>query len=80
MIVKAGNVELTLEEAEKIYSEKKFVCSYSGIFAPHFSTTQNRYYFTKVIDCKGYARRGRFYIQDAKSINHVLGEKVLNED
>ena len=31
-IVKIGNVELTEEEAQKIYSEGKYICSYTGIF------------------------------------------------
>ena len=29
---------------------------------------------------KGYAQRGRFYIQTASQINKVLGRKILREE
>lgn len=79
-IVKIGNVELTSGEAEKIYQEQKYVCSYTGIFQIFYSQAQKTFYGQKVINYKGYARRGRFYIQSAKEINHVLGQKILNEN
>ena len=79
-IVKIGNVELTREEAEKIYQDQKYICSYVGIFQINYSQAQKTFYGHKVIDCKGYARRGRYYIQSAKEINHVLGKKILIEN
>lgn len=78
-IVKIGNVELTREEAETIYTEGKYICSYTGIFQIHFSSAQNKFYGHKVINYKGYARRGCFYVQTAAQINHVLGQKILIE-
>ena len=79
-IVKIGNVELTREEAEKFYNEKKYICSYVGIFQICYSPAQNMYYGMKVINQKGYARRGRFYAHTAEQINHVFGKKILIED
>lgn len=79
-IVKIGNVELTSGEAGKIYQEQKYVCSYTGIFQIFYSQAQKTFYGKKVINCKGYARRGRFYIQSAKEVNHVLGQKILCEN
>lgn len=79
-IVKIGNIEFTREEVERIYKGQKYVCSYSGIFQVFYSQAQKTFYGQKVINYKGYARRGRFYIQSAKEINHVLGQKVLIEN
>ena len=73
--VKAGRTELTEAEAMDCYNNNKFVCNYSGIFQPLYSIVNRQVYFHKVIDCKGYARRGRFYIQTAEQINKVLGKK-----
>lgn len=80
IIVRAGTTELTEEEAKNCYEQKMYVCNYSGIYQPFYSAVNNQYYFHKVIEYKGYARRGRFYIQNAKQINHVFGKKILIED
>lgn len=79
-IVKIGNVELTKEEAQEIYREGKYICSYTGIFQIHYSQAQKRFYGQKVIDYKGYASKGRFYIHSASQINKVLGQKILREE
>lgn len=79
-IVKIGNVQLLEKDVEKIYQEGKYICSYTGIFQIFYSQAQKMYYGQKIIDYKGYAKRGRFFIQTAKQINHVLGKKVLIEE
>lgn len=78
--VKVGSTEFTEQEIEKIYEEKKYVVNYSGVYAIHYSMAQKQYYSTKVIDCKGMAKRGRFYIMTAETVNHIIGKKVLNEE
>lgn len=78
--IKAGTTEISEAEVKEMISFKTYVCNYSGIWQPHYSEAQNQYYFTKVISYKGYARRGRFYIQNAETINHILDKKVLNEN
>ena len=79
-IVKIGNVELTKEEAKDIYYEVKYICSYTGIFQINYSQVQKCFYGQKVIDYKGYASKGRFYIHSASQINKVLGRKILREE
>lgn len=79
-VVKIGNVSMFKGEAKKIYDDKKYVCSYTGIYQVHYSVAQKSYYGHKVINYKGYARRGRYYIQSAKEINNVLGKTILNEN
>ena len=77
---RAGNVELTKEDAERIYNNHLYIVSYSGIYQPHFSQAQNRIYFTQICMNKGMARRGRFYRLSAKEINHIMGFEYLNEN
>lgn len=79
-IIKIGSTEFTKSDLEKIYTEKKYVVNYSGVYAIYYSTTQKQYYSRKVIDCKGMAKRGRFYIMTAETVNHIIGKKVLNEE
>lgn len=79
-VIKVGSVEFTESDLEKIYEEKKYVVTYSGVYAIHYSTSQKQYYSTKVIYCKGMAKRGRFYIMTAETINNIIGKKVLNEE
>lgn len=75
---KAGNVELTKEEAFSIYENKKYIVTSSAIYQPHFSSAQNQVYFTKISTCKGLAKRGRHYRLTAEQINHVMGFEYLN--
>lgn len=78
--IKVGSTELTESEIEKIHAENKYVVNYSGVYAIYYSVAQKQYYSRKVIDCKGMAKRGRFYIMTAETVNHIIGKKVLNED
>ena len=79
-IIKVGSTEFTESDLEKIYTEKKYIVNYSGVYAIHYSTAQKQYYSKKVVDCKGMAKRGRFFIMTAETINHIIGKKVLNEE
>lgn len=74
---KAGRVELTEAEAKKIYEDRKYICTSYGIFQPCYSQAQNQVYFMKILDYKGYARRGRYYVQTAEQINKVIGREIL---
>jgi hypothetical protein len=77
IIIKAGTTELTEQDAQRIYNNKKYVVNYSGVFQPHYSAAQNQVYFSKVINIKGIAKRGRFYEMDAKTINNIIGHELL---
>lgn len=79
-VIKVGSVEFTESDLEKIYEEKKYVVTYSGVYAIHYSIAQKRHYGIKILYCKGMAMRGRFYIMTAEEINHIIGIKVLNEE
>lgn len=79
MIIKAGTTELLEEDAKRIYENGKYIVNYSGVFQPHYSAAQNQFYFSKVINIKGMARRGRFYELDAKTINQIIGKQILIE-
>lgn len=77
IIIKAGTTELTEQDAQRIYANKKYIVNYSGVFQPHYSAAQKQIYFSKVINKKGIARRGRFYEMDAKTINNIIGSDIL---
>lgn len=79
-IIKIGNVELYESEVQKLYEEKKYIVTYSGVYQIFYSNAQKRFYGHKVLNQKGIAARGRFYTMNAESINHVLGEKILIEE
>lgn len=79
---KAGRVELTKEQAEIIYKEKRYICTSTAIWQPHFTQAQQKQkiYFTKIADYKGLARRGRWYALTAEEINHIFGYEYLRTD
>ena len=79
-IIKIGSVELYEDEALKLYEKKKYIVTYGGVYQLFYSNTQKQVYGRKVINQKGIANRGRFYTMDAKTINHILGEKILIEE
>lgn len=79
-IIKLANVEFYENEVQKLYEEHKYIVTYSGVFQIFYSVAQGKFYTHKVVEEKGIVTRGRFYTMDAKTINHILGTKVLNED
>lgn len=79
-IIKIGGVELYESEVQKLYEQNKYIVTYGGVYQIFYSTAQKRFYGQKVINRNGIAAKGRFYTMDAKTINHILGEKVLNEE
>ena len=79
-IIKIGSVELTKEEAEKLYESGKYIVTFSRIYQLHYSNAQKRVYGTEIYRQQGMARRGRFYAMDAKTVNHLLGFKLVLED
>lgn len=79
-IIKIGNVELYESEVQKLYEEKKYIVTYSGVYQIFYSNAQKQFYGQKIINQKGIAARGRFYTMTAEAINHVLGEKILIEE
>ena len=78
-VVKIGNVEMYESEVAKAYHENKYVVSYVGVFQLDYSSVNKMYYGRKILDLRGIAKRGRFHLLDAETINHILGKKVLVE-
>lgn len=72
-IIKIGSVELTKEEAEKMYQEGKYIVTYSKIYQLYYSAAQQKVYGRQIYSQKGLARRGRFYSMDGQTVNHILG-------
>lgn len=79
-IVKIGSVELYDDEALKLYEEKKYIVTYTGIYQLYYSNAQKQVYGIKVISQRGIAKRGRFHAMDAQTINHILCRKILIEE
>lgn len=74
---KAGTVELNRQEAQEIYEGQRYVVTSTAIWQPFYSQAQDRYYFQRIIDYKGIARRGRFYVMTAQEINSCIGQEIL---
>ena len=49
---KAGRVELTKEEAERIYTEKRYICTSTAIWQPQYSQAQGRIYLKIILPQK----------------------------
>lgn len=79
MIVKIGRVELTEEEAQKIYEEGKYIVAASKIYQVHYS--KNAGWYSSVVykepDGKSFTRRGRFYVMGGEEVNRMLERELL---
>lgn len=73
-------VETTEAEAFSWYSSGKYIVKYQGVYQLYYSAASRHTYGRLIIPNKGMARRGRFYLMDAKTINHILKEKILREE
>lgn len=79
-IIRIGNVELTPDHAFRLYSEKRYIVTYSKIYALHYSNAQKRVYGSVVYSHKGLAKRGRFHAMTAEEVNHLIGFPLLNQN
>ncbi len=77
MIVKIGTVELTEQEAEKLYFEKKYIVNYSGVYQLFYSAAQRRVYGQKIYSSKGLTKRGRFFAFTAEQVNRLIGIELV---
>lgn len=79
-IVKIGSVELTEAEAERYYSEGRYIVTYGCIYQLHYSTAQRKVYGSVIYRQKGMTRRGRFFAMDAETVNHLVGFSLVYSD
>ena len=77
-IVKIGNVELTTDHVSRLYTENRYIVTYSKIYSIEYSMAQKRFYGRPIYTCKGMGRRGRFHALTAAEINHLLNFNLLN--
>ena len=78
-IIKIGRDELTEEEVQKLYEEKKYICTSSSIYQINYSQAQKSFYGSKLFSI-GLAGRGRYYALTAKEINDICKKPLLRED
>ena len=82
MIVKIGRVELTEEEAQKIYEEGKYIVAASKIYQVHYS--KNAGWCGSVVYKepygKAFTRRGRFYVMGGEEVNRMLERELLSKE
>ena len=77
-IVKIGNVELTMEEALKYYSEGKYIVTFSKIYQLFYSQAQKKVYGQVIYSSKGMTHRGRFFAYSGAEVNHLIGINLVN--
>ena len=83
MITKIGRVELSNEEAFKLYQDEKYIVQYKDVYQLHYSNAQKQVY-GQLIYKKGkeelpFTKRGRFITTDGKGLNKLIGRKIVNE-
>lgn len=70
-IVRIGSVELTEQEAERLYAEGRYIVTYSTVYK--VIKTGDRIHGKTVHKAKGMTRRGRFYAMTAETLWNVFG-------
>ena len=75
-IIKIGNVELTEQEAQQYYTDGKYIVAYSHIYKLVRTTRNPEIHGKSIYTAKGMTRRGRFYVMDATTVNHLVGQNI----
>ena len=78
-VVTVSYCEKTPEEAERYYQEGKYIVTYGCIYQLFYSTAQRTVYGKGIYKQAGMTKRGRFFAMDAKTVNHLVGFKLVNE-
>lgn len=77
-VIKVGPVELTEQEAQRIYDSELYVCTSSAVYRVEYHENTG-FNGRKMIVFKGIARRGRFYLLTASAVNKLVGQKCIVE-
>lgn len=75
-IIRIGNVELTEQEAERLYNADKYIVTYGAIYKLIKTARFPQVHGKAIHKEKGMTRRGRFYAMDAETIQNVFGLTV----
>ena len=83
MIIKIGNIELTEEEAERLYTAGKvYLITYRKIYILEYSKNagyHGRVLYIRSTNCEPFTKKGRFYAYTAAQTNHLIGFNLFNE-
>lgn len=81
--VKIGNVELTDNEALKLYKEHRYIVTYKSVYQLFYSQNVGGVYGNKIYyhyNTLPLTKRGRFYAMTAREVNKLIGHEILIED
>ena len=73
-IVKIGSVELTEQEAEQLFNERRYIVTYSKIYQLVYRA--GAIHGKQIYSSAGMTRRGRFFALTGEQINHLVGFKI----
>lgn len=77
-IIKIGNVELTEQEAQRIYDEGRYIVTYSKIYMLRKAAETFKGRVVYRTSEGGMTRRGRFYAMDNETVHNVFGLALPN--
>jgi hypothetical protein len=78
--LKAGSVELTRSECEKIAQSGKMIVAYRDVYQLYWSNAQGRYMAMKAYHSMNefpLTKRGRFVCLTPSDVNHLLGFELF---
>ena len=79
--VKIGSVNLPEKQAEKLYSEGKYIVTYKKVYQLHYSAAQKRVYGSAIYTHTGnpgLTAKGRFHAMSAQAVNDLVGFDLVN--
>lgn len=84
-MVKVGTVELSEAEAYRLYSEKKYIVTYSKIYRLRINpAVYDGVYYSQVYSSPykhiHFTQRGRFLALTAEEVNKLLGFRLMWEN
>lgn len=77
-IVKIGSVELTAEEAYRMYRNDMYLVTYGKIYQLYYNVGKQRVFGVAIYKQYGLCRRGRFHVLAAEEVNHLVGFELIN--
>ncbi len=77
-IVKIGSVELTADEAYRMYRNDMYLVTYGKIYQLYYNVGKQRVFGVAIYKQYGLCRRGRFHVLSAEDVNHLVGYELIN--
>lgn len=79
-MIKIGRVELTPEEAYRMYKHNMYIVTSSKIFQLFYDGVRQKVFGIPIYYSPGMSHRGRFYTMGAESVNNFLGFELIQTD